>query len=70
MHVRQPHVAAVEAVRELFEVKPHEPQNRRVQVVDGFGILNGAVAVLIGRADDRAALDAAAGEPDSEARGL
>ena len=45
-------------------------QDRGVEVVDGEDVLNGAVAVFVGGAVDRAALDAAAREPEAEAVGV
>ena len=48
-------------------VDAEQVQHRRVQVVDLDLVLDGVVAVLVGRAVDRAALDAAAGQPDGEA---
>src|SRR5262245_58878960 len=42
-------------------------QDRRVELVDRLPVLDRAVAVLVGGADDRPALDAAAGQPDAEA---
>ena len=44
-------------------------QDRGVQVVDVDRVLDDVVAEVVGLAVDDARLDAAAGEPDGEARG-
>ena len=64
VHVGQAHVAAAEAVGQPLVVDAQQVQHRGVQVVDLDLVLDGVVAVLVGRAVDRAALDAAAGQPD------
>ena len=62
--VGQPHVAAAEAIGQPLVVDAQEVQHRGVQVVDLDLVLDGVVAVVVGGAVDRAALDAAAGQPD------
>ena len=54
MHVGQPHVAAAEAVGQPLVVDAEQVQHRGVQVVDLDLVLDGVVAVLVGRAVDRA----------------
>src|SRR5262249_58829212 len=65
--VGQPHGAPAEADRQAFVVDAQEVEHRRVQVVDLDLVLDGVVAVVVGLAVDRAALDAPAGQPDGEA---
>ena len=67
MHVGQPHVAAAEAERDALVVEAQQVQHRGVQVVDLELVLDDLVAVLVGLAVDRAAFDAAAGQPEREA---
>ena len=55
--VGQPLVAAVVEVGELLVVEAHQVQDRGVDVVDVGAVLDRVQADLVGRADDRAALD-------------
>src|SRR5262245_2753408 len=68
--IRQAHVEAAEAVGQPQVVEPEEVEHRRVEVVDVDRVLHGAPAELVGGADDPAAGDAAAGEPDAEAQAV
>ena len=68
MHVGQPHVAAAEAEGQALVVDAEQVQHRGVQVVNLDLVLDGFVAVIVGGAVDRAAFDAAAGQPDGEAK--
>src|SRR5688572_3172844 len=67
MNVGQAHVAAVEMVRQLLVIEAEQVKNSRVKVIDRLLVFRDAVAEMIGRADNRAAFHAAAGEPDAEA---
>src|SRR5438128_9078765 len=64
--VREPEIASVVAVGQFLVVEPQQPQDRGVQVVHVYFVLDRARAKLICRAVNRAAFDAAAGEPDAE----
>src|SRR5438477_7111775 len=59
--VREPEIASVVAVGQFLVVEPQQPQDRGVQVVHVYFILDRARAELIRRAVNRAAFDAAAG---------
>ena len=48
VHVGEPHVSAVEPIRQILVFQPQQIQNRRVQLVDALRILERRVAVLIG----------------------
>ena len=63
MHIRQPEVAALEAVRQSRVIQAHLVQDGRLQIVNVNRALGDLVADLVGLAVDVAALDAAAGEP-------
>ena len=60
-------VAALKAVRQSRMVDPHQVEDRGVEVVDGDGILDHAVAQVVGGPVGDAPLDPAAGHPDGEA---
>src|SRR4051812_43755666 len=49
MDVRQPEVAAAEAVREAFVVEAEQVQDGGVQIVDRADVLGGVHADLVGR---------------------
>ena len=70
VHVGEAHIPTIEAISELLEIESHEPQDCGMKVIDGFGILDRAIAILVSGADNRTALDAAASQPDAEARGI
>ena len=70
MHVGEAHVAAAVVVGEAFVVEAHQVQNRGVQIVDGLAVFDGAVAEVVGGADDGAAFDARARQPEREAVGV
>src|SRR4051794_7170974 len=61
--VRQPEVAAVVAVGQLRVVEPEQGEDGRVQVVDVHAVDFGPGTGFVGGPVDRAALDAAAGQP-------
>ena len=63
MHIGQPEVAPGVAVRQLRVVEAEQVQDRRVQIMHVDLLLDGLVAELVGGAINRAALDAAAGQP-------
>src|SRR5438067_288187 len=65
--VCQPEIAAVVAIRELLVIKAEQRENRGVEIVDVDFVRNSLRAELIGRAVNRAAFDAAAGQPGAEA---
>src|SRR5262245_7617884 len=67
VNICQLHVAAVKAVGQLVVVQPHQMQNRRVELVDGFLVLARAVSEMVGCADNRAAFDAGVRKPNAEA---
>ena len=67
VHVGQAEVAAGVAVGQPLVIEAQQVQDRRVQVVDVDLVLDGVVAVVVGRAVAEAALDAAAGQPHREA---
>ena len=68
--VRQPVIAPVVAVGELFVIKPQEMQQRGVEVVDVDFVFNGFVAELIRGTMMHAAFDAAASHPDGKTFGV
>jgi len=68
--VGEAEIAAAPAVREVVVVEAGEVEDGRPEVVDGAGLADRVVAVLVGRSEDGAARDAAAREPDAEAVGL
>ena len=63
MDIGEAEVAAGVAERQAFMVEAHEVKDRRVKIVNMHGILGDAVADVVGRAMNHAALDAAAGKP-------
>ena len=67
MHVSQPEVAAAVGVGQPLVIDAQQMQDRRVEVMEGKPVFDGVVAVFIRLAEDRAALDAAAGQPQAEA---
>src|SRR5258708_18295670 len=64
MNVREPEVAALEAVGELLVINAHAVQDGRVQIVDVDRIFHDIVTVVVGLAETEAGLDSAAGHPD------
>src|ERR1051325_525493 len=70
MHIRQPEVAAAESVGELRVINPEQVLDGRVEIVNLALVLHRVVAEIVRRAEDGAALDAAAGEPQAEAKGI
>jgi hypothetical protein len=65
--VGEAHVAAVVEVGEFGVVEPEQVEDGGMEIVHLLGLVDGFEAVFIGGADDGAAFDAAAGEPDGEA---
>ena len=53
MHVGQTHVAAAEAVGELFVINSHQVEHRGVQVVDFGFVFDGLVSEFVGGSVDR-----------------
>jgi len=51
-------------------IETHEPQNRRMDIVDMQPILNRAKAQFICLTDDLTAFDSSAGHPHREASGI
>src|SRR5262249_17539743 len=66
LHVRQPEIAALEAVGQLRVIEAEAMQNGGVQVVDVDFVPHDVEAEFVGLADGDAGPDAAAGQPDSE----
>src|SRR5437899_7589850 len=64
VYVRQPHVSAVEPVRELSMIDPEQVKNRRMQIMVRNRLLLCFVPELVGGADRLPASDAGAGHPD------
>ena len=62
-HIRQPEIAALEAIGEFGMVDAHKVKNRGVQVVDLNGIFDGIIAEFIGLADRDSGLQAASCNP-------
>ena len=58
------------AIRQLLVIDTEEIENRRVQIVHVHRVLHRFEAEIVRCAVDRAALDAASGEPDGEAEGV
>src|SRR6266404_20739 len=65
--VRETKIPALEFVCELFVIDAQEVEHGGVEVVDACDVLDGVVAQIVGGAELRAALDAAAGDEDGEA---
>src|SRR5437868_13614483 len=70
VYIRQAEVAAAVAVGELFVVDARLVEDSGPEVVDGADLVYGVVAEVVGGAVDRAAFDAAACQPDTEAVGV
>jgi hypothetical protein len=70
VRVGQARVAAAEAMGQALVVDAQQMEHRRVQVMDLGLVLDGVIAVVIGRSMDRSSLDASPGEPDGEATGV
>src|SRR6185295_12566755 len=68
-HADQFLIQAAEEIRQMVRVEAELIQNRCVQILDVEAVLDGRCAELVGGADTRAALDAAAGQPHREAIG-
>ena len=51
MHVRQPEIAALEAIRQLGVIETEQMQDRRVQVVDVDFVLDDVESKLVGLTD-------------------
>src|SRR6185369_4854493 len=67
MHVREAEVAATVSERETLVVKAKLMKDGGVEIGYGDHILHGAIAVFVSSTVDRAAADAAAGQPNREA---
>src|SRR5215831_12400911 len=63
VHVREPHIAAIETIREFCMIQAEEVQHRSVQVVDRHHLLFRFEAEFIARPDDLAAFDTCARHP-------
>src|SRR5205823_4083703 len=70
VNIGQAHVAAAEAEGDVGVVQAEQVQHGGVQVVHFDSPVNDVIAVLVGGALDRAAADAAAGQPHGEAVGV
>src|SRR5262245_62514976 len=68
--VGEPEVAALEPVGQSGMVESQEVEDGGVQVVDMDRVLDRVEAQVVGTAERRARLDAAAGQPDREAVGV
>src|SRR5262249_6463894 len=66
-NVREPEVAAAVTIGQLRVIDAEQVKDRRVQIVYVDRFLDGLEPEVVGRAVDRAALDAAAREPHREA---
>ncbi len=67
MHIREPQIAATEAIGEQFVIEAHEVQHGGPHVIDGAGVFDGVIAEVVGGTVDVARLDATTGHPDREA---
>ena len=67
VHIRQPEIAALEAVAEAGVIEAEQVQDGGVQVVDVDFVLGGVEAEFVGLADGDARFHAAAGQPHGEA---
>ena len=67
MHIGQPMIASLVAVRQSAMVDAQAAQHRRMEIVDVDRILDDVVREVIGLAERDAGLDAAAREPKREA---
>src|SRR5262245_52389885 len=67
MHIRQPEIASLEAIRQPRVLDPKTLENRRVQVVNVHRIAGDVVAVIVRLAELDAWANAAAGHPEREA---
>src|SRR5262245_48572232 len=70
MHIRQPEIAALKAIRQPPMVDAQAVEQRGVEVVDVDGIADDVVAVVVGFAVAHAGPDAAAGEEEREAAAM
>lgn len=70
MHVGQPKVTAAETVGKSLVIQAEQVQHRRVQIVERADALDCMNTHFVGRAVDRPAADAAAGQPDRETLGM
>ena len=66
MHIREPELAALEAIGEAFVVDAEAMQDGGLEVVDVHGVLLGIEAEVVGSTVGHAGLDAAAGHPEGE----
>src|SRR5262245_26377185 len=66
MHVGQPEVSPLEAVRQPGVIDSQAVQDGGLEVVDVDGVFHDVVAELVGLAVGDPSLDAAAGHPDGE----
>ncbi len=63
MHIREPKVAALEAIREFRVIEAEQMQNRRVQIVHVNFVHRRVETEIVALADGHAAFHAAAREP-------
>ena len=66
MHIRQAEIASAEAIGEFLVVDAELIEDRGPEIVDGERLIDGIVTEFVGRAKDRAGLEAAAGYPEAE----
>ena len=66
MHIRQPEIAAVEAVGQFLVVESELIENRRVEIVHVDLVLHGPETKLVGRPMGRTGLESPAREPGRE----
>jgi hypothetical protein len=64
MHIRQPELAALEAIGEAFVIDAEAVQDGGLKVMDMDGILQGIETEVVGTAESHTGLDAAAGHPN------
>src|SRR5258708_2000824 len=70
IHVRQPHIPPIKQVRKPLMVHAEQMQDRRMQIVNGNGLLLGLVAEFIARSDGLPALNASARHPHAHGSGI
>src|SRR5689334_5233458 len=68
--IRQPHVAAVEQVRQSGVIDPKEVQYRGVKIVDRDGLLLRLITELVAGSDNLAALDPRSRHPHGHRPGI
>lgn len=66
MNISQPEIAPTVTKRETFVVKSELIEDGRMKIGNGDDVFHSAIPVLVRRAVDRSAANAAAGQPDRE----